>query len=469
MDALQSLLQKSLVRQVTDDRFDLLMSVQEYAAEHLRTAGRYPGSGPDALLAAEARHGAFYADRDEKAAIADDCADLGNFIAACRRAAAHANADVAAQTLQGAWAGLSLRGPFRVGVDLATLVQGTPGLVAASAARVHWVAGCALAACGRDAEANAQFDASLAQSRAVGDRYCECRALISRAGGESHGGRMEEARVHFEAALLIASEIDDRTLQSDARNGLGIMEIVLGRTGEAEAQLAKGRSLAREAGDRQRECRILANLGILYINAGRMDEARSHDEEALAVAREIGNRVVEANIRGNLGLLHQVQGRFAEALEQLEAALPMSRELGHTRLESIVLCNLGMVYDGLARFDEARDRFEAALAVAREVGDRHSEGQFLSYLGLLHARQANFIDARRCLDSGEKLLRAASDRSSLGVLLCSRAETEYRAGVADAASAARAEAEVIAAEVGAGPHSELGVALARVRQLQGIS
>ena len=145
----------------------------------------------------------------------------------------------------------------------------------------------------------------------------------------------------------------------------------------------------------------------------------------------------------------------------------MSRDLGHARLESVVLCNLGMVYDGLARYDEASDRFEAALVIARESGDRHGEGQFLSYLGLLHARQANFVDARHCLDSGEALLRGVSDRMSLGILLCSRAETEHLAGVANDASAALAAADAIATEVKAGPDSELGLALARVRDLLG--
>ena len=53
MDALQSLVHKSFVREVTDARFDLLVSVQEYASEHLRTEGRYTGSGPAALLAAQ--------------------------------------------------------------------------------------------------------------------------------------------------------------------------------------------------------------------------------------------------------------------------------------------------------------------------------------------------------------------------------------------------------------------------------
>jgi predicted ATPase/class 3 adenylate cyclase/Tfp pilus assembly protein PilF len=465
MDALQSLVHKSLVRQVTDDRFDLLMSVQEYASQHLRTEARYTGSGPAALLAAEARHGAYFAGLDEKAAIADACAELDNFVVACRRAAARGDAEMAANTLEGAWAGLSLRGPFRVAMDLATMVEATPRLGAAAAAKVHGVAGLALAGSGKDAEARAQFAASLGQGRKVGDRRCECRALIGLGACDRNAGRTDEARARFEEALVIAREIKDRTLQSDAHNGLGTTEVFLGRTGAALAHFEQALASAREAGDREREGRMLANSGILHFNAGRMDEARSRDQAALAVAREIGNRQLEGNIRCNLGLVDQVQGRFTEALEQLEAALAVARDLGTARLECIVLCNQGMVYDGLARFDEARDHFEAALAIARESADRHREGQFLSYLGLLHARQANFDEARRCLDSSETLLRSVSDQTSLGITLCSRAETEHLAACHRTAAMARAAAEAIATEVGAGPDSELGLALTRVKGL----
>jgi predicted ATPase/Tfp pilus assembly protein PilF len=467
MDVLQSLVQKSIVRQVTDDRFDLLVSMQEYAAEHLRSPERYAGSGPAALVAADERHGAYFAGLDEHAAVADGCADLRNFVAACRRAAARSHAQVAADTLRAAWAGLSLRGPLSLGAELASVVQAIPGLDAVAAARVRWVAGSALAACGKDADALTQFELSLALAREVGERHCECRALISLGSRESHAGRMDAARAHLEAALDIARDIANRTLQSDARNGLGTVEVMLGRSSEAQAQFEKAGALAREAGDREREGRILANLGILHVNIGAMDEARSHDEAALAVAREIGNRPLEGNITCNLGLLHYVQGRFDEALEELEAALAVARDLGDARLESIVLCNLGLVHDGLARFDEARAHFEGALAVARELGDRRSEGQFLSYLGLLHARQGNFVDARNCLDSGEALLDAVSDRVSLGILLCSRVEAEHLAGARDAAGSALTAADAIAAEVGAGPESELGLALARVRELIG--
>ena len=467
MDALQSLVQKSLVRQVAEDRFDLLVSVQEYASEHLRTPDRYAGSGPSALTAAERRHAAYFAGLDEKAATADSCADVDNFVVACRRATVRGDADLAARVLEGAWAALSLRGPFKVGFDLAAALIAKHGLAGGSAGRVHWIAGRALAASGKDADASTQFEASLAQAREVGDRLCECRARIDLAARDSHAGRMDAARVHLETALSIAGDMKEQTLQSDAHSGLGTMDVFLGRTKEARAQLEGALALARDAGDREREGRMLANLGVLHYHAGSTDEARSHDEAALVVAREIGNRQLEGNIRCNLGLLHQVQGRFAEALEQLEAALTVARDLGHARLECIVLCNLGMVYDGLARFDEARENFEAALTLARDLGDRHSEGQFLSYLGLLHARQANFDAARRCLDSGEALLRAVSDRTSLGILLCSRAETEHLATCGGAAAGALTAAEAIAVDAGAGPDSELGLSLTRVRNLLG--
>ena len=198
-----------------------------------------------------------------------------------------------------------------------------------------------------------------------------------------------------------------------------------------------------------------------------MNKARLHDEAALAVAREVGNRRLEGNTLCNLGLLHQVQGRFGEAVDQLEAALAVARDMGDAQLECIVLCNLGMAYDSLTRFDEASDYFEAALAIARTTGDRRRESQFLSYVGLLHAHRAKFDDARHCLDAGEALLQAVSDRMSLGILLCNRAETEHLAGVPDAATAALRAADIIATEVRAGPDSELGLALARVRDLLG--
>ena len=60
VDVLQSLVDKSFVRPAVDGRFALLGTVQEYAAEHLHTPGRFMGSGPEALARAQHRHGEFF-------------------------------------------------------------------------------------------------------------------------------------------------------------------------------------------------------------------------------------------------------------------------------------------------------------------------------------------------------------------------------------------------------------------------
>ena len=449
MDALQSLVQKSFVRQVADARFDLLVSVKEYAAEHLGTADRQ---------ASEIRHGEYFA-------TASSGTDLDNFVAARRRAAVRGDGEVAASTLERAWSNLRLRGPFRLGVELASVVRAIPSLGAAALARVNWIAGRALESSGNYPEAYVEFEGSLARAREVADRFYECRALSSLGFLDLYSGRMESAAARLAAALEVARETGDLTLQSEVHNNLGNLQYSLGDMELARNYYEKGLALAREAKDKERAARILANFGMLYGDVGSMDKARTHQEAALAVAREIGNRRLEGNVLSNLGLQLQVQGKSAEALDHLQAALVVVRDLGDAHMEGIVLCNLGMVYASSGEFDQAQDRYEAALAAARDVGDRYSEGQFLGYLGLLHARRSRFDEARACLDAGEALLRDASKQLSLGVLLCNRAEIEQLAGNRTAARSALAEADAIALATGAGPESELVLGLARVREV----
>jgi predicted ATPase/class 3 adenylate cyclase/Tfp pilus assembly protein PilF len=463
IDTVQSLLDKSFVRQVSDGRFDMLVSVKEYASDHLRTEGRFPGSGPSALAAAVARHSGYFAGLGEKRAVAGACVEIDNLVAACRRAAARGAAEESAGALEGAWAALNLRGPFSVGVELASVVSGSPGLGAAVRAIAERVAGGALDASGRATEARTHLEAALALAREARDARCEARVLANLADLHRRDGRMEEARAFHAHALALARELGDRDLECKVLNGLGTLEYHLGRIEEARAHWEAALALARKMGDRRWEGGLLGNLGGLHISEGRLGEARAHLEAGLVVARELGDRKFEGNALCNLGLIYQLTGRMEEAGKQLEAALVVVREIGHVRTECVVLCNQGIVYDSLGRPAEARTRYEAALAVARELSDRRSEGQVLGYLGLTHARQARFDEARTCLDAGEALLRAMSDRLSLGVMLCGRAEAAHLAGDLDAARDALAEAESLATATGAGPDSELGLALARVR------
>ena len=468
VDAVNWLVDKSFVRQVAEDRFDLLESVREYAAEHLQTEGRYAGSGPPARAQAEQRHGAFFAALAPQRAKKSAGIELDNRVEACRRAALRGDAAVAAKALLGAWRQVHQRGPFRVGVELARTVRGIPGIDGVLRVEADLVSGLALQLCGPIPEAMRDLSAAQVAAQALGERSLEVRALHALASLQAQAGSIAEATATFDRTLQAVQELSDMSLRCGVLNAYASFCESLGRIPEARAHYEAALLLAQRAGDRRWEGGSAGNLAQFHANQGRRAEAWPLYAQSVLIARELGDRQWEANAHCNLGLLHFAEGRMSEAQAELGAALTAARELGHARLLSVVQCNLGLVAEALGRPVAAAEHHEAALAMARELGDRRSEGQFLSYLGLLHARQGRFEPARACLDLGEALLRAASDRVSLGILLCSRAELEHRAENLPGAETVLAQAMALSAELAEfDPESEFGQALCRTRKLFG--
>ncbi|MBL8307575.1 MAG: tetratricopeptide repeat protein, partial [Rubrivivax sp.] len=465
LDAVNALVDKSFIRSLGEDRFDLLVSVQAYADEHLRTEGRFAGSGPAALVAAQGRHAAFFAALGPRRATENACVELDNLVTACRRSVSVGDSSLATGALDGAWAALHLHGPFKAAIDLAQAVTAMSALPPRQAARAHAVLGSALDAAGDRAQAGRHCEIALEHARAVGDVACEAAVTIRLASLHARQGQADQARAEHGQAAALARSIGDDLLACEALNGLGTVDSSQGRVADALLHYGAALALSRRAGDRRWEGSLLGNLGNLQVSVGRLDEARGLCEQALLIARELGDRKREGNTLCNLGMLQQLQGRADVAGTTLEAALVVARELGHARLECIVLGNLGTVYAALGRPAEALMRYDAAIALARHMGDGHTEGQLLGHAGLALARLTRFDEARASLDAGATLLLQADDRMSLAVLICARAECEWLAGSPEAAIAARDEAQALALQTGAGPESELGAALARLTQV----
>jgi predicted ATPase len=463
VDVLQSLVDKSFVRTIVEARFDLLGSVQEYAAEHLQTPLRWPGSGEAALRGAIQRHGAFFAKMDGLPARTS--ADIDNLIVACRRATSSGQQDLAVATLEVAWGILRLRGPFGTGVELGLALAALPQLKTDAVARVSRVAGCALDASGRVSEARQHLLAALACARKAGDPRLLAQVLTAMGEFHSNQAHLDEAKLCHTEALDLALRIGDRAIECEAMNGLGTVSIDLGRLEQARSHYLAALHTARVGGDLRWECGVLGNLGGLLFNQGQLGEAATHFEASLKVARELGHRGWEGNALCNLGALHLNQGLLHEALAELEAALLLARSTGHIRLECTVRCNLGLVRFGLHALIEAQEHYDSALTLARALLDRRCEGLFLGYRAQLLGYRKHFEEARLNLAQGEMLLRQVDDRFSLSLLYCHRAEVEYLAGSPQAARAAYDLARKAEAGLGSGEASELGVALRKVATL----
>jgi predicted ATPase/class 3 adenylate cyclase/Tfp pilus assembly protein PilF len=468
IDALNWLIDKSFVRPLGDDRFDLLESVREYAMEHLQTAGRFAGSGPDAQRAALQRHGRFFAALGPLRAAQAGGIELDNLVAACRRAVQRGDPGVAAPCLHGAWGPLRMRGPFRLGVTLAATVRTMSGLQGADRAQVDLVEGLALHLCGSAVEAQQRLEIAIDSAQAVGRPDLQARALQALAMLQAGAGQLDDAGGSYRRALEAVRRTGDRSQECAVLNGIASFSESLGDIREAREHYALALRIARETGDRRWEGGSAGNLAGWHATHGDPADALPLYLESIAIARELGDRQWEANAHCNLGLLHYAEGAPGAARGELETALTAAREMGHARLLCIVQCNLALVAESLGEPQQALTYYEEAIDLARDLHDRRSEGQFLGYLGRLHARQRRFDAADICLETGEALLRAVSDRISLGILLCGTAEAESLRGRPERAEQVLAQASRIAGELDdLRDESEFGKALARTRSLLG--
>ena len=465
VDLVQSLIDKSLVRSLGDSRFDLLTSVQEYASEQLQREGEFPGSGSTACDRAERAHSVHFASLHADLATAGGCVEIDNLVAACRRATRLGDAALCTAALENAWAALDLCGPFRLGLELADAALPLATEVSEQA-RVRVVAMRASRACGlRDLEKR-HVDAALRAALDAGNVACEAHAKCFMVSLLADAGRTDEARAAAAQAVRAAEVAGDPALRCAALNTLGSFLMDRGDVDEARLHFEEGLRTARAAGLAHWEGGILGNLGGLDMDMGRPADARLSISAAIEVARRVGDLKFAGNNLSNLGWLEHLGGQTDAARTHFEAALSIARDIGHRHLECIVLCNLGIHLDGQGKAKDALEMLQQAIEVARELQDHRSEGQFLGYFGLALAHEARFVDARGALVAGEALLMELADPASLALLLCARADVEQRADCGDEANRYLERAEGLAQTLAAGPASELGLALARVRSLR---
>lgn len=441
-DVLQSLLDKSWISQTQPDRFALLKTIQEYAAEQLDTDDRFPGSGVRTRMSAEQRHWDYFGGLDEVTATTGRCVEIDNLVAAARRAAARMEPHAAVETLCSTWYALKLCGPYRIAIGLSADALAVPGLAGPDRASAQLVLGNALHYCGKVVEASACYELALDIARDSGSRLQLARTLC--AMGEQHNTatRHDEARATLTEALAVAQELGDQRLQCATLNALGNLHLNLSELRQAQERYEAALSLARRMGDLRWEGGLLGNLGGVHHALGRTDEAQRYYEQAIQRAQEIGDKRWESNARSNLGLLLSETGRVDEAKPELEHAMASARALGHVRLECIVALNLGMVCEKRGDNEAARTNYERALRIAEELGDHRTEGQALGSFGLFLVRLGEVDEGMRCFDRGRKLLDISGDQISLAALLIQKAEAglstpDRRSAIDNIDSAAR--------------------------------
>ncbi len=383
-EALQGLIRKSLLRTDSRYRFEMLRSVQDYAAERLIASG--------AQAQAQARHAALFASYDEERAGADRGVELENLVAACRRSIGR-EPGLAARTLYAAWGGLRLIGPFGVALELADRIEAAGALGAVEESLVDRVIGGACSLLGDPDRARKHLAACAEGAAARADNATAAAALAQLAAVELAAGHADIAESQLAEALRQLEAGADTATRIRVLSQVGAQRIAQGRYDEAEQAYEGVLRLAESAGLRRWIGGAHGNLGAVALNQGRADAARDHIERALSLARDIGDRQWEGNARCNLGLLLHEQGEHAAARTELHTALQTARAIGHKRLEAVAACNLGLAEEAQGELAAAAVSHRRALACAEELHDEVLEARFAGYLGLCLMRAQRLREA----------------------------------------------------------------------------
>jgi predicted ATPase/tetratricopeptide (TPR) repeat protein len=373
----ERLIRRSLVRLEEEGRYGMLVTVHAYARERLLDLG--------GGRAAEARHGAFFA---QEGPLRER--ERANLVAAARRALRRGDDEVAAAAALGALRVLAEHGPFDTAVEL-----GQAALAVAGEGAVHRrllaATGRAMAMGEAVEPALEALQTALGEALRAGDSLVELEALYGSGTVEARRDAYR-AEAHFERLRDRAAELQQPREQARALQALARLWIETRPPSHTEAVLEQAMALLEQARE-PRSGEILLLLADCHLRRNACDKAMPLAQEALALAREQRDQVLEARAHTQIGEIDNRLDRWAEAATHHKAAIQLLRRAGS---ETSVLDPMHSLMRSLSEqglFDETRAVGHEGLQIARRTGSSIAQGKLLISVGVTHSQEGRREEA----------------------------------------------------------------------------
>ena len=338
VDVLESLVDKSLVRRLGEDRLALFASVHDYATVKLAESTDEE--------AARSRHLAYYARLGTDAAIGQRETDravfdahgreIDNLQTAITFGSRARPGDELALCTTALTEYFHLRGPLQTAIELGERVLEL-----------------------------------LPDSMEKGRLWSSVGLSYVRTGDYA------AARDYTQRGLELCQRSDDLPAEARATLQHGFVHLHFGRLAEAKPLLDRGADLADAASIER--WRAVARLfqGIVLLSAGQLDAARPVCEDALKLSISAGNKRGEGWVRRVLARMHQHEGEMDKVFTHARRSLDLALELGETASEAWALCALGDALAHAGRFAAAVKHYDSCLKVANECGEAFLIGNVL--------------------------------------------------------------------------------------------
>jgi predicted ATPase/class 3 adenylate cyclase len=424
LDVIESLLTKSLVRQVAgvggEYRFRMLETIREFALEQLREAGE--------VERIRRQHAEHFLDLAEQA----DAQLMGRGQLEWMR---RLEADY---------------GNVRAALEWSLSDAPEPDTSARLGSAMFWYWYCRSqwlemrAWLGRGLD---RLDRS--QRSAVRAR------LLSRLGvAEFQQGRLADASTCLDDSVAEARAVGAMADEAFANFALGIVGLAMGDPDAAERRFDASLAEYRRLGERWSTALALMGLGQVALARGDIEGGRSRLEECLDIVRREHDTFGSAQMLNALGDIARRQIDYDRAGECYEESLAHFRSLGTRGPTAGLLHNLG--YVALQRQDcvGAIALFVESLGLFRELGDRRGVAECLAGLAGVAAVEGSALRAAQLFGASAQAL------SSIGAAISPSNVDDHAAGL-ELVRARLGEAEFAAAmEAGRAMTTEAALALA---------
>jgi predicted ATPase/DNA-binding SARP family transcriptional activator len=238
-------------------------------------------------------------------------------------------------------------------------------------------------------EGRARCMAALAHPGA--QAYVALRAgVLNRAGSlAQHQEDLHAAGQLFEQSLTMYRELKDPQHVSHLLGNLGNVAMLQGDYISARALHEKALAIQRTNDYRDDLGRTLNSLGIIAKRQENYAEAQRMYEQSLAISRATGDDFQIAVLLGNLGNLAEIQGDYLSARSLLEDGLAIHRRLGNRGAIVPALGNLATTVICLGDHERGRSYLRECLMLCKEMGMTRTIVTVLSnFAGLLYKEGA---------------------------------------------------------------------------------
>ena len=396
-----ALLDKSLIRRTSSDRYDMHEMLRQYALEKLQA---------DSQLYEEtrARHARYFAaflaqrgdllqGEEQRRVLEEVAVEIENAHCAWQVALTHGWAEQIAQSLEGLYHFYNIRCQFEEGADLFALAADRWREVPEQAD----LFGRALAYQGALSHRLGHYDRAqkaLEQSLGIFERLeaytKQAFCLVTLAELNRSLGKYDEAEDLAQESLALSRQHQDRCGIASALYTLGMLRYRTGQIEQAKMLLEESLAVSQECGNRHIAMSALNALGDVTCHLGAYDEAWGLFESCLELGRELNDRYTIATLLNNIGTILHVLGEYEEAQRYYQEGLDIRRQIGDQRGQAISLLNFGELAHELCSYDEALMYYQEALAIGRRTRDQWVTLNSLNNLGEMACTLDDFVGAK---------------------------------------------------------------------------